>query len=141
MPESNIVTELKYIDSLSSRNKFYILAATYGRSFWIREAGGDDPVGFNNNNIEIPAKYRLNQNYPNPFNPVTVIRYGIPVNSFVTLKIYDAIGREVETLVKGKFNAGFHQAEWNASNYPSGVYYYRLVAGEYSETKKMALVK
>ncbi len=140
MPESNIVTELNYIDSMSVRNKFYVVAATFGRSFWIREIGGDDPVSINKN-TEFPKHYALNQNYPNPFNPLTVISYELPVNSFVLIKIYDAIGRDLETLVNGKINAGLHQIEWNALNYPSGVYYYKLIASEFTETKKMILIK
>jgi hypothetical protein len=141
MPESNIVTELKYIDSMSTRNKFYVLAATYGRSIWIRDVSGDDPVRISNNNTAIPKRYALNQNYPNPFNPQTVISFELPINGFVTLKIYDAVGKEIKSLINGIFNVGFHQVEWNAVNYPSGVYFYKLESEGFTETKKMMLIK
>ena len=97
---------------------------------------------------EIPDKFSLSQNYPNPFNPVTNITYQIPNNSFVTMKIYDLKGQEVEILVNEELGAGTYNTEWNASNYPSGVYYYRIEAkpltspGQgFTETKKMVLVK
>lgn len=95
-------------------------------------------VGRNN---EIPAKFRLNQNYPNPFNPSTVISYQLPVNSAVTLKIYDVLGREIKTLVNERQTAGNHSIIFNAKNLPSGVYLYKLQAGTYTETKKLTVLK
>lgn len=84
---------------------------------------------------------RLNQNYPNPFNPVTNIKYQIGENSFVTLKIFDVLGREVVVLVNENLKAGQYQVDWNASDYPSGVYFYRLTAGDYSQMFRMILLK
>jgi subtilisin-like proprotein convertase family protein len=102
-----------------------------------------DPV--NNLNTEVPSKFSLEQNYPNPFNPVTKIKFGIPVTSGlsndVKLIIYDALGKEVVVLVNEKLMPGNYETSWNASSYPSGVYYYKLVSGGYSEVKKMVLVK
>jgi ligand-binding sensor domain-containing protein len=89
----------------------------------------------------IPASIQLDQNYPNPFNPSTTISYELSANSFVTLKVYDVLGREVKALVNERQNAGSHSATFNASNLPSGVYFYRLVAGNYIATKKMVMVK
>jgi flagellar hook assembly protein FlgD len=89
----------------------------------------------------IPKEYSLAQNYPNPFNPVTTIRYGLPVDSRVTLKIYNILGQEVKTLVNEAQGAGYKEIEWNASNLASGVYMYRLTAGNYSDVKRMLLIK
>ncbi|RPI13888.1 MAG: T9SS C-terminal target domain-containing protein [Ignavibacteriae bacterium] len=90
---------------------------------------------------EIPQVYSLEQNYPNPFNPVTIINYQLPMSSEVKLIIYDVTGREVALLVNQKQNAGEYEIEWNAADYPSGVYFYKLEAGDFSQTKKMVLMK
>lgn len=84
--------------------------------------------------------YNLSQNYPNPFNPSTVISYRLPVIGFVTLKVYDILGREVATLVNEEKPAGEYEVEFNGTNLPSGIYFYQL-ARQYSETKKMILLK
>jgi Secretion system C-terminal sorting domain len=90
---------------------------------------------------EVPSNFKLEQNYPNPFNPVTDIRFDIPRSAFVKLTVMNLIGQEVEVLTNGQLSAGSYVADWNASNYPSGVYFYRLEAGTYSDTKKMILIK
>ena len=93
-------------------------------------------------NIEqTPTTFLLSQNYPNPFNPSTVINFQIPVTGNVTLKVYDAIGREVETLVSGVQEAGSYSVKFNASKLSSGIYFYRINIGDYSEVKKMVLMK
>lgn len=89
----------------------------------------------------IPADYSLYQNYPNPFNPSTFISFDIPKNSYVKLTVYDALGREVSTLVSEALQSGRHEYSWNAAGFPSGVYYYRLQASGFVETKKMILTK
>jgi photosystem II stability/assembly factor-like uncharacterized protein len=89
----------------------------------------------------IPKEYKLHQNYPNPFNPVTKINYDIPKNTFVTLKIYDILGRETAVLVNETKQAGSYTVEFNASGLTSGVYFYRLETTGYSEIKKMILLK
>jgi photosystem II stability/assembly factor-like uncharacterized protein len=92
--------------------------------------------------INSPHKFTLGQNYPNPFNPITYISYEIPKTLNVILKIFDITGKEVITLVNNETKkAGRYDIEWNAANYSSGVYIYRLEAGNYSETKKMVLIK
>lgn len=88
-----------------------------------------------------PAEFKLSQNYPNPFNPSTVIDYQLTMNSFVTLKVYDMLGREVKTLVNEREDAGTHTATFNAANLPSGVYFYRIQAGNFVQTKKLVLIK
>jgi hypothetical protein len=97
------------------------------------------------------SKYTLHQNYPNPFNPSTTIRYQIPEFSFITLKVYDVLGNDVAILLDEERLAGSYELEFsakggsvssgNAYNLPSGIYFYKLIAGSYIETKKMILIK
>ena len=89
----------------------------------------------------IPGKYSISQNYPNPFNPVTNIKFGIPKSGFVKITVYDLLGREVITLVNEQMQPGSYNVDWDASNYPSGVYFYMLESGNYYESKKMVLIK
>ena len=88
-----------------------------------------------------PASYTLSQNYPNPFNPSTTISFSIPAKWFVSLKVYDILGREVAVLVSEQLSAGNHSRLWNAEGLPSGVYFYRLQAGSFTETKKLILLR
>ena len=90
---------------------------------------------------KVPDKYCLYQNYPNPFNPGTNIRYQIIKNCFVTLKIYDILGREVQTLVNEKQSTGVYEIRWDAASFANGVYFYRMQAGEFTDIKKMILLK
>jgi hypothetical protein len=91
--------------------------------------------------ILIPTIFVLAQNYPNPFNPGTTIKYQLPASSKVTLKVYDVLGNEVIALLNEEKEAGTYEFIFNASNYSSGVYLYRLEAGSFVETKKMVLMK
>ncbi len=88
-----------------------------------------------------PDAFQLFQNYPNPFNPATTISFTLPSRSLVSLKIFDIVGREVSTIVSGELQAGSYTRQWNAAAFSSGVYFYRLQAGTYSETKKLLLLK
>ncbi|MEO8513184.1 MAG: T9SS type A sorting domain-containing protein [Ignavibacteria bacterium] len=111
----------------------------HSRSYQIRVGSF---VGIQNTNSEVPQVYSLQQNYPNPFNPTTNIKFGLPKGSFVTLKIYDMLGKEVATLVNNtNLAAGNYTYDFNAVNVPSGIYFYRLSAGEFSDVKKMTLIK
>lgn len=92
-------------------------------------------------NSEIPENYSLFQNYPNPFNPSTLIRYSIIQNEKVSLKVYNILGSEVATLINEHQNAGTYEVEWDASNYSSGVYFYKLHTAKFIETKKMVLTR
>jgi len=105
------------------------------------------PIGLELTSSEVPKSFSLGQNYPNPFNPNTSFEFQIAEFGFVSLDIYDALGRRVETLVSSELKPGVYKINWNAANYPSGVYFYRLAAGNPSasfrviETRKMVLVK
>ncbi|MBK9333767.1 MAG: SBBP repeat-containing protein [Ignavibacteria bacterium] len=90
---------------------------------------------------ELPEQFSLSQNYPNPFNPSTIINYQLSMINYVSLKVYDALGREVATLVNEKQNPGTYQVEFDGSGLTSGVYFYKLTAGEFTDTKRMFLVK
>lgn len=89
----------------------------------------------------VPGRYSLSQNYPNPFNPTTTIRYEVPKEGFISLKIYDILGREVKTLVSKKQTAGKYRVTFNASEFASGIYFYRLHSNNFSKIKKMILLK
>jgi photosystem II stability/assembly factor-like uncharacterized protein len=108
------------------------------------------PIGIKEDITEIPGKYLLFQNYPNPFNPATKIKFDLPKSNltlseakglWVRLIIYDILGREVTTLVNEQLKPGTYEVEWDGTKYSSGVYYYTLTAGTFSETKKMVLIK
>jgi hypothetical protein len=124
-----------------------------------RNAGGTGPwsevwkfrtgfVGIEPVSNEIPKEFKLYVNYPNPFNAVTKIKFGLPASSLsfgeglgVRLLIYDILGREVTALVNEELKPGTYEVQWDASNYPSGVYYYKLTSGEFYDTKKTVLIK
>ncbi len=111
---------------------------THGRGTW--ELNGS-LVGVTNYNTEIPEKYYLKQNFPNPFNPVTKISFGIAKQGFATLKVYNMLGKEVETLVSKDLKPGTYEAAFRGDMLASGVYFYKLTTNDFSETKRMMLVK
>lgn len=98
-------------------------------------------TGINQNGTEIPENYSLSQNYPNPFNPVTNIKFTLPASGFVKLVVFDIMGREVATMVNENLNAGSYTADFNASMLSSGIYFYKLITADFTDTKKMMLVK
>jgi len=89
----------------------------------------------------LPKKYALSQNYPNPFNPSTIISFDLPVNSFVSLKVFDLIGREVALIVSEELSAGSYSRTWNAASMSNGVYFYRLQARQHPAGKPVHLSK
>jgi len=133
----------------------YIFAGTYGHSVWRRSLA--EIIGISKISENVPSSYSLSQNYPNPFNPLTVIRYSIPSlsspniyggkrSSFsganpVTLKVYDILGKEIATLVNEKQSPGTYEVTFDGSQYPSGVYFYKLTSGNFMDTKKLLLIK
>jgi hypothetical protein len=100
-----------------------------------------EPTSVGSSIGEVVREFTLNQNYPNPFNPSTTIRYGLPSRSHVTLTVFNALGQQVSVLQNGELEAGYHEVKFDAQNLPSGVYFYRMRAGSYVETKKLLLVR
>lgn len=118
----------------------YVLAAeTVNLGVWRRFLL--DIIGINKISTEIPNKFSLNQNTPNPFNPSTKIEFQVPNDGFITLKVFNIDGKEIETLVNEKVSAGTYETTWNASKFSSGVYFYRIETLNFVETKKMILLK
>ena len=93
------------------------------------------------NSILLPKEFILSPAYPNPFNPTTTLSFAIPIDSEVSLSIYNLQGREVSTLIEGNMDAGYHSVIWDADNHSSGVYFVKMIAGEYVKTQKLMLVK
>jgi Tol biopolymer transport system component len=112
---------------------FTIDAAPKGNS------NNEEPFTIDKNSL--PDKYVLNQNFPNPFNPTTIIRYSLPENANVSLIVYDILGRQVAELINSEVDAGYHQVEFNASKLSSGMYFYKLTAGNFVQINKMLLLK
>jgi flagellar hook assembly protein FlgD len=91
--------------------------------------------------IPLPETFSLDRAYPNPFNPTTTLSFALPVDAAVSLSIYNMQGREVSTLIDANMDAGYHSITWNADSYSSGVYFVKMVAGEFVNTQKLMLVK
>ena len=113
----------------------------YNTSWNVTNPPGGVVVTVLNNSGVIPTVYNLYQNYPNPFNPNTTIKFDIPKQSYTKLIIYDLLGREVTKLVDERLDAGSYDITWDAANYASGTYIYKIEAGNYTSVKKMILVK
>ena len=94
-----------------------------------------------NDNENLPLKFSLEQNYPNPFNPSTIIRYSVPSNEYVSLKLFDVLGNEISTLVNEQKSAGNYEIKFNANNLASGIYFYKMTAGSFRSVKKLLLLK
>jgi photosystem II stability/assembly factor-like uncharacterized protein len=90
---------------------------------------------------EIPMSFKLEQNFPNPFNPITEISYSLPVKAFTTIKVYDLLGQEVISLINENKEAGTYSLQFDGSSLSSGVYFYKIIAGDFTDTKKMVLIK
>jgi hypothetical protein len=121
----------------ASRDYLFVGTAMGG---W-RISVADVVTSVRNGSSPVPTGYSLSQNYPNPFNPATEIQFSIAKLSIVDLRIFDLLGREVATLVKGQRHAGTYSVKWDAGNLPSGVYFYRLRAGSFTQTRKLVLLK
>ena len=131
---------------------YYHTDTTYIAVFWTHEENGTKDIwmaktiytpeiGGVNEPPQVLSNYTLEQNYPNPFNPVTTINYTIAAKDFVTIKVYDVLGKEIATLVNEEKPAGSYSVNFNASKLSSGVYFYRMQAGSFVETKKLILLK
>lgn len=143
-------------DSSLVNSEFVFSEAENGSYFWRVRAKNDHGIGKWSTSwefsigtatsneeiiIEVPASSRLDQNYPNPFNPATRITFELGETSYMTLKVFNLIGQEVSVLKRGRLTAGVHSVSFDASTLPSGVYLYRLETSNYSETKRMILIK
>jgi hypothetical protein len=91
--------------------------------------------------IDNPLEFSLSQNYPNPFNPTTTIKFSIAKKSFTVLSVFNSVGQKIKDLARGEFSAGIYHCEFNAAELPSGVYFYQLKSGNFTETKRMLLLK
>ncbi|HEX2788590.1 MAG TPA: T9SS type A sorting domain-containing protein [Ignavibacteria bacterium] len=131
------------VPNLLNVNVFQLLSDTLGFAVGNRvyRYGKDSIVNIENISNIIPTKFELKQNYPNPFNPSTNFEFRIADFGFVKLKIFNNLGKEVERLVNQNLNAGTYKVQWDASEYSSGVYYYKLETEKFSETKKLLLIK
>jgi len=129
-----------YLLSISFADQEFGIAVGSSGTILKTENGGITYVAENNESTQ-PKDLLLSQNYPNPFNPITTIKYQIPELSFVTLRIYDVLGNEIETLVDEEKPVGSFDVEFDGTGLPSGIYFYRLQAGSFVETKKMVLMK
>ena len=142
-------THLTSLEAVRINNEtIYALAVTWDlRVYKLLDTAR--PIGVKPTGTEIPSRFSLSQNYPNPFNPVTIINYELPTAGLVKMVIYDILGREIKVLINEKQSAGKYKVEFDGSNFPSGVYFYRLAAGDPSvssgqgfvSTKKMVLIK
>ncbi len=135
-----LINHLNYISGRS--NIWYVNLGHLYLYHLLQEANlGNSVTAVSSNGNYSLSSFKLSQNYPNPFNPSTIINYEIPTSSLVTLKVYDLLGREVTTLVNEIKPAGKYNITFDASKYSSGVYFYRIEAGEFSQIKKMVLLK
>lgn len=138
----------------NSLNESFIMNGTVGKAFigksvsvnnhqysgfwYVYKADIGTPV---ENEETFPTEFKLQQNYPNPFNPSTMIKFSVPERSNVLIKIYDILGGEVATIVNEEIEAGWYTRVFNATGYSTGVYIYRMQAGNYTQTRKMLLIK
>jgi len=133
--DGDIVEDIRY---------YYVTTATdvnYNESEFAQEVSAIvEVVGVDNEN-SIPKEFALKQNYPNPFNPSTLIKYALSTAGEVSLLIYSLRGEKVAHLIDERKPAGNYTVEWNASNVSSGIYFYRLQAGDFVQTRKMVLLK
>ncbi len=139
VPDTSLVTITAY-SQIQFINKDIGWAYSQNRGIHTK-VGGDPLTSVNPISSEIPKQFKLEQNYPNPFNPSTIINYQLSIISFVTLKVFDLQGKEVQTLVNKKQSAGSYSAEFNGANFSSGIYFYTIQTENYKETKKMMLIK
>jgi plastocyanin len=134
--------------TLTSQTFFYVVTAAGSYNYvctphspGMSGSFSATPIGIVPIGGSVPSKFNLSQNFPNPFNPVTNIKIDIPASSQVNLTVYDLLGNVVEVLYSGNLNAGSYAVDWNASNYSSGIYFYTLRTGNFTDTKRMVLVK
>jgi hypothetical protein len=119
----------------------YRVIATGNSDAYLVRLAPDTVTAINTQQSEVPQNYILNQNYPNPFNPVTTIQFQLPQRAWVTLKIFDPLGKEIVTLINEQLPAGSYQKIWQARDLSSGIYFYHLKSNDFQTVKKMILMK
>lgn len=117
-----------------------LYAGTWGDSVWVRPIN-EIITGIRDQQFDLPSSFRLEQNFPNPFNPITTIKYEVPKANFVSITVYNELGKVVATLVNENKSAGNYSTEFKAGSLASGIYFYRMKAGSFVETKKLVLLK
>jgi photosystem II stability/assembly factor-like uncharacterized protein len=146
LPEAVDIREFNALDSTAQNGRYYLFAATHGCSIWYRNIAGDDPNGIKSYSSDVPTRFELMQNFPNPFNPSTKIHFSLPLSPEggtrdVRMVVYNILGEVVETPVNMQLKAGNYEITWNGSKYSSGVYFYKLITDNFTETKKMLMIK
>ena len=126
------------VHSLTINASYYLLAGSFGGGVFRSVQPITSVIKISS---DIPMSFSLEQNYPNPFNANTIIPFSLPYSSHTNLKVYNMLGKEVSTLIEKNLSAGNHQIEWNASGIATGVYFYRLHAGTFIQTKKLVVIK
>ncbi len=134
---TGIVIDPRDSDVYVSLSPGGVFKSTDGGDTWQTLVAVEDGPG----NLSIPIAYYLSQNYPNPFNPSTKIRFGLPREAHVVLKVYNVVGEQVQILLDERKQAGVYDVRFHARGLPSGIYFYRLQAGEFVETKKLLLIR
>jgi hypothetical protein len=125
---------ISVIDSVQNQYQFdYAYTATFHYKTISTDVASDD--------VSVPANFALLQNYPNPFNPSTTIRYALPHLSHVTVTVFNTLGQQVATMVNDEIEAGYYEVQFNAEGLASGVYFYRLHAGDYVARKRLLVLK
>jgi len=128
------------IDAVKQDSRIYAWAITYN-GLILKCLDTAVTIGITPLSGKVPSAFKLGQNYPNPFNPTTTISFDIPKHSFIRLFVYDVLGRQVALLIEQDMNPGSYEVKFDGKNYSSGVYFYKLTADEFSETKKMVIIK
>ncbi len=129
---------ITYTPKIIVTSKSNLGPKVFEKTMWVKLQGTLSSIG---NNEQFPTVYSLHQNFPNPFNPLTVISYNVPKNNHVSLKVFDAIGREIVELVNREQTTGKYSVNFNGDALSSGLYFYRLISGNFIETRKMVLLK
>lgn len=147
---NNVWREFKFNLSQFAGQKIFIAWRYYmvinqSSGLWINIddvfIGNHSAIGIQQISSELPAEFRLHQNFPNPFNPSTRIRFNIMSSSEAEMKVFDILGKEIRTIKYGRLAPGYYEIDFDAAGIPSGVYFYRLITGEFTDTKKMIIVK
>ncbi len=139
-PKGTFSDKMTYIDSVGV-NRFYVVSFTNGRGVYIRNINNQDSILTGVSNTNLKLDYKLSQNYPNPFNPSTNIKYSVSKTANVKITIFDLAGKKVAELVNEKKSPGIYDVIFNGSNISSGIYFYRMETENFTETKKMILIK